>query len=117
MIKEIKSPRLDTLVYEIDDIITEQEISIIGDGIEEKLKDVEKVNLMLYINVEGETFGSFVKEFQLGVKYWSKINKIAYLSNKKNWNTLIAIDNLFTKFKEKYFDIEEVDKAWEWIND
>lgn len=116
MINQIKSLHTDTLVYELEDFISEYEIEIIDKGIGELLKKFDSVNLMLYIHVKGENVGSFIKEFQVGMKYWSKINKIAYIGDNKNWNTLVAIDNFFTKFKEKYFDIEDISEAWDWIN-
>ncbi|HHC79633.1 MAG TPA: STAS/SEC14 domain-containing protein [Flavobacteriia bacterium] len=116
MIKEVKSLHTNTLVYELEEFISQYELDIIDKGIETVLKDFDTVNLMLYINVEGENLASFIKAFQLGIKYWDKINKIAYIGDKKKWKTLIAIDNIFTKFKEKYFDIDEIAKAWDWIN-
>ena len=116
MIKEIKSLHTNTLVYELEEFISQYEINIIDKGIAAKLKGFDKVNLMLYVNVKGENTASFIKEFQLGIKYWNKIGKIAYIGDKKNWKTLIAIDNFFTKFKEKYFELDDIAKAWDWIN-
>lgn len=118
MIKELKSPYQDTLIYELDSIISQFEIDIIEKGIEETLLNYSKVNLMININVEGESLGSFIKEFSVGIKYWNKIDKIAYVGDKKkHLKFLVEIDNLFTKFKEKYFDIDEIDKAWNWLKE
>jgi len=116
MIKQISSLHSNTLVYELEEYISQYEIEIIDKGIETILKDFDKVNLMLYINVKGENLASFIKEFQLGIKYWNKIGKIAYIGEKRKWKTLIAIDNFFTKFKEKYFELDDIAKAWDWIN-
>jgi len=117
MIKQIDSLRVDTLVYELDEFITKEEIIIIDEGIEFMLSEIDKVNLMICINAKGESFGAFIKEFQVGMKYWNKINKIAYVADKKYWKTLVALDNLFTKFKEKYFDIDDMDNAWKWFKE
>lgn len=107
--------RVDTLVYELDEFITEEEIRIIDIGIELLLSEIDHVNLMIYINVEGESMKAFIREFQLGVKYWNEINRIVYVADKKHWQTIIRIDNFFTKFKEKYFDVDDMDAAWQWI--
>lgn len=117
MIAEINSPHPNTLIYDIEYFITEYELDIIQKGIEETLKKYDSVNLMLYLHVEGENLSALVKEFKLGLTYWNKINKIAYICDTGYLKPLIAIDNLFTKFKEKCFTLEEVDKAWDWIND
>ena len=117
MLRQIDSLKIDTLVYELDDFITKDEIIAIDEGIEYMLSKFEKVNLMICINAKGESLNAFIKEFQLGVKYWNKINKIAYVADKKHWKTLVAIDNFFAKFKEKYFDIKDMDHAWQWLKE
>jgi len=116
MIKEIKSPYKNTLIYELDTFISKVEIDIMEKGIQETLKHFDKVNLMINVNVAGESLGAFIKEFQMGIKYLNKINKIAYVTDKKHWETLVAIDNIFTKIKEKYFGLDDIAKAWDWIN-
>jgi len=115
MIKQIDSLRVDTLVYELDDFITKEEINVIDNGIEFMLSEIDNVNLMICLTAQGESFGALLKEFQVGIKYWNKIKKIAYIGDKKHWKTIVAIDNLFTKFKERYFDIDDMDSAWKWL--
>ena len=117
MINQIDSNQVNTLVYELEDYISQYEIEIIEIGINETLKKVKKVNLILYIDVKGENFSAFIKEFQISMKYWNNINKTAYVSDKKHWKTLVAVDNFFTKRKEKYFDIDDISKAWMWIKE
>jgi alkyl hydroperoxide reductase subunit AhpF len=68
MIKEIKSLHVNTLVYELEEFISQYEIDIIDKGISETLENFDKVNLMLYVNIEGENLASFIKEFQVGIK-------------------------------------------------
>lgn len=117
MIHQIDSQRVDTLVYELDDFVTKDDIIVIDQGIDFMLSQIDNVNLMICINAQGESFGAFIKEFQLGVKYRNKIHKIAYVADKQNWKVLVAIDNLFTKFKERYFDVDDMDAAWKWLRD
>ena len=116
MIRKVKSLHSNTLVYELEEFISQYEIAIIDKDIETILQEFNKVNLMLYINVAGENLGSFIKEFQVGIKYWNKINKIAYIGDHKKWATLVFIDNFFTKFKERYFEVDDIANAWDWIN-
>ncbi len=117
MLRQIDSLRVDTLVYELDEFVTKDEIIAIDEGIEFMLSEIDTVNLMICINASGESFGAFIKEFQMGIKYWNKINKVAYVADKKHWKTLVAIDNFFTKFKEKYFDVDDMDAAWKWLKE
>jgi len=115
MLRQINSLRPDTLVYELDEFVTKDEIIDIDEGIESVLSKFDKINLMICIDIKRESFGAFIKELQVGIKYWNKINKIAYVADKKHWETLVEIDNVFTKFREKYFDIDDMDNAWKWI--
>ncbi len=117
MIKEIKSLRADTLVYDIEEYLTVEELDVIDKGIETLLKAYNKVNLMLYIDIKSEDYSALIKEIAMGMKYWNKINKIAYIGDHKKWGSLIVLDDIFTKFKEKYFELEQIDKAWEWLSE
>ncbi len=115
MLTQIDSLREDTLVYELDGYITKEEIEYIEKGIEFMLTAFDKINLMVYINAKGESLSSLLEEFQLGANYANRINKIAYISNKNYWKLVIAIDNLSTQYREKYFDVTDIAKAWDWI--
>ncbi|MCF6182349.1 STAS/SEC14 domain-containing protein [Lutibacter sp.] len=116
MLNQIKSLNPNTLVYELDEFVTKDEIIMIDEGIQSTLSNFDEINLMICINIKRESLGALIKEFQVGLKYWNKINKIAYVADKKHWQTLVEIDNLFTKFKEKYFDVDDMDNAWKWLN-
>lgn len=117
MLRQVDSIRVDTLVYELDEFVTKEEILIIEEGIEFMLSEMDMINLMICINnTTGESFDALVKEFQLGLKYSNKINKVAYLTDNKNWKTLINIENIFTNFRIKYFNIDDIDSAWKWLS-
>lgn len=117
MVEKLKSLREDTLVYELSWVVSEKSIA----NIEPEMKKLEekfgKVKLMIILNAKGETLSAMLEEFELGIKHWNKISKIAYVGDKKRWKPLIAIDNVFTKFEEKYFDLNDLDEAWKWLGE
>lgn len=115
MLTQIDSQRKDTLVYEMSGFISKEEIEYIDNGIDFMLSAFNKINLMIYINVKGESISSLLKEFQLGIKYADNINKIAFVSDKKYLGLLVSIDNLSTKIREKYFETRDIAKAWYWL--
>ncbi len=117
MIREINSLLPNTLVYDIEEYIKPEDLDIIDEGISAMLQSFDKVNLMLYVDVKGGSITSLVKEFSLGIKYWNKINKIAYIGDHKKWGKFIVLDDIFTKFKEKYFELEQINKAWDWLKE
>ena len=116
MLTQIESPRGNTLVYELDGYVSVEDISYIEEGIKFKSSKYDVVNLMIYINAKGEGFDTLLKEFELGIKYANLIHKIAFISDKDYWNLFVYIDNLSTGYKERYFDIDSVAKAWDWID-
>ena len=115
MIKIVESLRPDTLVYELNGFVTKDEIA----AIEPDMKTIEErmghINLVIMLNAEGESMGAILKEEQLSVKHWNKIKKIAYVGDKKWWKPVVIIDNILTKFEEKYFDVDEMEKGWKWL--
>lgn len=117
MLTQIDSPRKDVLIYELDGYVTKEDIEYIDNGIEFTLFRYDTINLMIYLNAKGEGMDTLFKEFQLGVKYSKYIHKIAFIADKNYWNWFVFLDNISTKFKEKYFDVDDIAKAWDWIED
>lgn len=117
MVEKLKSFREDTLVYELSWAVTEAGIANMEPDLKKAEDKYGKVKLMIILDAKGETLSAFLEEFELGIKHWNKISKIAYVGEKKWWKPLIAIDNVFTKFKEKYFDVSELTEAWDWLEE
>ncbi len=115
MLTQIDSPRKDVLVYELDGYITKDDIGYIDNGIEFTLSRYDTVNLMIYLNAKGEDLDTLFKEFRLVDKYSKYIGKIAFIADKKYWNLFVLLDNISTRYKEKYFDVDDIAKAWDWI--
>jgi hypothetical protein len=115
MLKQIDSPRKDTLVYELDGYVTKKDIKSINNSIELTLSRYDTVNLMIYLNIKKEGFNTLFKEFQLGGKYSKYIRKIAFISDKKYCNLFVFLNNISTKYKKKYFDLDHIANAWNWI--
>ena len=98
-------------------MIHQEKTNYIEKGIEFKLLKFDSINLMIYINAKGEGFDSLIEELQLTIKYSNDIHKMAVISNRNYWKILVSIDNMSSKYKEKYFDIHDIAKAWDWIDD
>ncbi len=117
MLTQIESPRKDVLVYELDGYVTKEDIGYIDNGLEFTLSRCDSVNLMIYLNAKGAGIDVLFKEFEIGTKYSKLIRKIAFISDKKYWHLFVLINSISTRYKEKYFDVDDIAKAWDWIGD
>ena len=117
MIKKLKSLRPDTLVYELSWLVIGAEIASVEPDLEKIENKYGQVKLLIVLDARGESFSALLKEFVLGIKHWNKIDKIAFVGEKEWWKPLIAVNNVFTKFDEKYFDVSKLEAAWEWLGE
>jgi len=116
MINIVKSKLPNTLIAELEGNITAAELDVINTGLYNLEQKHTEVNLVVSItNVKGQSFGALVREIEYGIVHWNKLSKVAYIGDKKWWKPLVELDDVFTKFKEKYFDINEMENAIEWI--
>ena len=115
MIIQGDSHRSDTLVFEFIGKITSEEVKEIIPKIEAKKNELGHLNLVILIDTTSETFGAFIEEMKIGIHNWSTLKKIAIVSDQKKFKKFTYLDNLFTKFEEKYFDINHLNLAWEWL--
>ncbi|MCB0397826.1 MAG: STAS/SEC14 domain-containing protein [Flavobacteriales bacterium] len=118
MIKQTSTLRKDTLVVELSGYLIQKEIA----SLEPEMKAIEKefgyVNLLVsLLNVKGESLGALMEELRLGLKHWNQIHKVAYIGDKDWLKALVKLDNVFVKFKEKYFDVPEMNEAWDWLGE
>ncbi len=116
MLTQIDSPRKNTLVYELDGYVSEEDIVHIDNGIEFTLSQYDHVNLMIYLNAKGEGLNTLIKEFKLGTKYSKYLHKIAFISDKKISNLFTLLNNISTRYKTEYFNVDDISTAWNWID-
>jgi len=75
-----------------------------------------RINLLFHIkSMKGYGVKEFAADVKFTVKHWNDIGKVAIVSDKDWWGVAARIDNLFTKWEERYFDSSELDKAWAWV--
>jgi len=116
MINIVKSKLPNTLIAELAGNITSAELDVINTGLFNLEQKNKEVNLVVSItDVNSQSFGALIRELEYGIIHWNKLNKVAYVGDKKWWKSLVELDDVFTKFKEKYFDINKMESAIEWI--
>ena len=85
--------------------------------IEEKLKQEDK--LRVYAEVEnwsGMTVSAFVEDLKLSLKHFRDFEKEAIVSDSKWIKNLSKISNsLFSSIEVKHFDLEDKERAWDFV--
>jgi hypothetical protein len=84
----------------------------------ELLMEHEKVNILILLtDFTGWDLKGFFGEIRLGLKFYNRMNKIAIVGDKKWEELLVKIDAPFEKAEERFFYLNDLEKAWEWVEE
>lgn len=76
------------------------------------------INLLCLVeNMSGYGIKEFVADCKFAIKYWNNIAKVAIVGDSNWWALGAKIDNLFTKWEERFFDSGKLEEAWKWIEE
>ncbi|WP_196888651.1 STAS/SEC14 domain-containing protein [Aureivirga sp. CE67] len=112
MIRQINSYRKDTLVYEVNNLPTNNDLIRIKNAILHKEKMHESVNLFFRINSKDSLILRYLEKFKMDLNKIDIINKVVYITKR---NSSKISNNSIAIFAEKYFNEKEVNKAWKWV--
>lgn len=89
-------------------------------GIEAVIKEYDNVNFLFYLDDEfkGWKTGALVDDIKLGLsKIMNGINKFAMVGGPKWVQWGMKLDNLIIRGKVKIFTVDQIDEAWDWLNE
>lgn len=119
MIKELSRSYENNLAFEIDGKVSlEDEKSWIA-RLDVITDEYEKFNVMIVLS-ENASWGieAGLADIKWISQHMNKFNKIAIVAESDVWKWLIKVDSFFAKFigiKELYFNMSNMDAAWEWV--
>ena len=125
MIEQLKTFENNALAFEVIDGFTETDEKFFKKMFNKKLDEgYDSINILIKFDeykVTKTEFKSFFEEMVFIIKKMDKLGHLAYVGNSKLMEALIPVDNMFFKNKskgreEKYFDISDIDKAYQFIN-
>lgn len=87
--------------------------------IDELLKRQHEINYLLVLetSVQNFTAGSWWEDLKMGLKNFTKWNKIAIVTDQKSVERLSDAFRFFIPGKSKGFSLSELDKAIKWISE
>jgi len=71
--------------------------------------------LILITQLKSVSLKACLESCKMLINNRKDVNKIAVVSDKEVYKIGTKIDNLFTPWKEQYFDISEISHAWQWV--
>ena len=63
------------------------------------------------------TAKAIMEEAKIDMKRWSQYNKLAVVSEKKSLETMTNISDFLPGIKVEHFNMDEMEKAWNWIKE
>jgi len=99
-----------------DEKVSQENIQHLESAIEQLHKNTNDIHLIILLGMHTKpSLKALYESLKLIKDEHKPIHKIAVVSHRELIKAGIAIDNMILPWQEKYFDIEDIDKAWEWI--
>jgi hypothetical protein len=124
MFQVLKQSKGNALGVEISGEYTKADVEEFKKAFEGKIAEGhDRVNVLVKIdklNLRKIHVNAFIEDSMYALKHLKQLRHIAVVGDSRLEKTLIKLDNkLFGKKKkeliEKYFDVGEIDKAWEFV--
>ena len=104
------------LRIEVKEEITQEEIIELDKKVKTLHEKYDLVNIMLLITHHSQiSFKAVYETLKLAINEGKAINKVAIISDRKFIKLGVQLDNLLLPWKERYFYIDSIDEAWNWI--
>lgn len=118
MLSFVPSKDMETIAIEFEGTATREDALKIDKIIQEKFADKGKFNIYAIINeVEDSTFSGFGKSMQVNMDAWNQFHKFAVISSVPLADQLTEMESLLPKLEVRHFQLDEMNKAWEWIQE
>lgn len=119
MITELPDSEANTLGFEIDGKVTDEQGQELIARFERALKDHEQLNILIVLN-EDASWGvdAGFEDIKWVLRHMKNMHKIAIVSSSTVWKWLVSIDSFFAMLagiQEKHFDHADLQAAWQWL--
>jgi len=119
MINELPESEANTLGFEIDGKVTEEQGQELIARFEQVLNEYEQLNILIVLN-EDASWGvdAGFEDIKWVLRHMKSMRKIAIVSSSTAWKWLVSIDSFFAALagiQEKHFDHAELASAWQWL--
>jgi len=107
-----------SLGFKIIGKVTAEDYEVIVPKLDEAISAHGKVNLLMVMGDFDGISGldAFKADFNFGTHQYRKVDKAAFVGDKKWLEWVVKIMDPFTRrTDEKLFDTDEIEEAWDWV--
>lgn len=117
MIKIANIENSNIVEVSVNDKLTEDDMKQFDEFFENKVSDLEKVNLLLLMdNWEGMTMKGLMENIKM-TKHIKSINKAAIVGDSKFLQTSSKLEDLLPNTRVDYFKTDEKEAAQKWLKE
>lgn len=101
---------------EIEGKVTEGDINDFRDYLKQKEEEEDSVSVMITVNEMKYSFEGFIEDIKFEANHLDTFNKVAVLSDKKWVSAFGKLANQIPDIEVKNFELNEREKAVDWVN-
>ena len=118
MLELISTNSEQTIGFAIAGKIESDDIDLVTNAIEEKLKTHDKLRIYAEIDkMQGISVKAFIKDLNFALKHFRDFDKEAIVADGKWWQKFAALGNKLAPATEvKYFSFADKERALQWID-
>ncbi|GAB3792550.1 SpoIIAA family protein [Virgibacillus kimchii] len=118
MIRILPSRHDDTICVEINGKLTAEDARSVDDHAGELYGDKSDFNILaIFKELEGTTIKSLLKGMKVDMKRWNQMKKFAVVSEKDWVENASKAGKILPGITVEYFEMDEVEKAWQWLDE
>ncbi|MBF6634966.1 MAG: STAS/SEC14 domain-containing protein [Planococcus sp. (in: Bacteria)] len=118
MLSFVPSKDTETIAIEFEGAATKEDALKINKIIQEKFADKGKFNIYAIINeTDGIPFTGLEQSMQVNMDAWNQFHKFAVISSAHMPGHVAEMENLLPKLEIKHFQLDEMNEAWNWIQE
>ena len=118
MIEQLETGSPKIIGFKLSGKLHDEDYKTLVPAVETSLAAEGKVGLFVQMeDFHGWDLHAAWDDIKFGVKHYSDFERIAMVGDRKWEEWMTKLCKPFTKATVKYFDVPEVDAAWEWLRE
>ena len=118
MFTKLEKSSGDVIGFQVSGVIKRKDYKVLDSEVEALLNEYDKMNCLLYFkDFIWEVVTAWGKDTGFGLKYGSRINKLAIVGEKKWQEKIAKWATPFYGDNARYFHTEDIDTAWDWLRE